>query len=266
MSMKRGIGDNSAKAPLVTTEELRIDWEGNALEELEVKARKCPKEIRDDKTYGIWQDLIADCNSETKRVEACRVEVKEPYLKACGTVDGFFNGLKIRVGKAAEPVARVCGAYLERKRDLERREREAEAERLRKEAEAKEAEAEKQRKLAEKLDSDKRRDKADELAIEAMGRAALADAAEKAAGASSAELSRTRSDSGTLGTLKEPWDYEVTGDMEGDGGKLWPYVAAGAREAAVRAFMKAQAPQDGRKWSPLAGVRFFRTNKLQVRR
>lgn len=50
---------------------------------------------------------------------------------------------------------------------------------------------------------------------------------------------------------------------------VWPYVAEEDKEAAIRAFMKANAPKNlapDATWQPLEGVEFYRESKGQYRR
>ena len=259
------------RPPLITTDELAIDYKDDSLTSLEARATGCPAEINDDETYGQWQDLIADINSEAKRIEATRVAVKEPYLRAGSTVDGFFNGMKQRALKAVTPVSNVCRAYMLRKADEERQRREAEARRLREEQERREAEARAAQERADKLKREslkqQAQEQADLAAREANRLANEATAREEQARAKSADLGRTRSATGTLGSLKDTWKFEVTDIDEVKGSQIWGFVKREHKEQAIAAYMKANAPKDlSEDWQPLKGVRFYRSNELQVRR
>jgi hypothetical protein len=271
--------DLTNRPPLITTDELAIDYKDDPLASLEQRAEGVPAEINDDFTYGQWQDLIADINSEAKRLEALRVNVKEPYLRAGSTVDGFFNGLKQRASQATSKVLGPCQAYMRRKADEERRSREEQARKLREEQERREAEQRRAEEQAEKL-REKRGPVREAKAQEAESRAALAareaerlaneaSAAEEQARAKSADLGRTRSATGTLGSLKDSWSFEITDIDMVRGAPLWPYITRAVKEQAIRAWLKANAPEnlsENEDWQPLKGVRFFRTSKLQVRR
>jgi hypothetical protein len=93
-------------------------------------------------------------------------------------------------------------------------------------------------------------------------------AMEQSAQAKSADLARTRSTTGSLGTLKDTWGFSI-GEIDAvKGSPLWPYVKREHKEAAIRAYMNANAPKnlpEGQDWQPLAGVKFFRTSKLMVK-
>jgi flagellar biosynthesis GTPase FlhF len=264
-------GDNVR--PLISTDELAVDYRDDPISVLEMRARECPAVIEDDATYGTWQDLLADLNSETKKLEGLRVTVKDPFLRACGTVDGFFNGLKQRVAQAGGPVTSVCRAYMQRKADAERRKREEEARKLREEQERREAEARVAQERADKLKREglkqQAQEQADLAAREANRLANEATAREEQARAKSADLGRTRSATGTLGSLKDTWAFEILDIDAIKGAPLWPYIPRAVKETAIGAWLKANAPKElseNEEWQPMKGVRFYRTSKLQVRR
>lgn len=269
-----GIGDNLR--PLITTDMLTIDHRDldARVTELEEIAASQPTEVDDDVTQGRLQDVIKDIDKEQKKTEAIRVAVKEQYLVAERTVDGFFKqGLQARLSAIRIKLEKVGTSYLQRKAAAERRRREEEARRLREEEDRKRQEAFEAEARAARLREQSRPTQA--AAVESDARAAAAEAedigsqrieAEAHAQAKPAELGRTRSaEGGSLGTLKQEWNFTIE---EADGipsAPLWPYIARAAKEQAIRAYIKAHAPTDeattSADWQPLRGVKMYRTAK-----
>jgi hypothetical protein len=273
----RDVGAADNRPPLITTAELTRDHapRNGTILDLEKRAATVPQRIDDDETSGTWQELIKEIDGCQKDTNAVRVSVKEPFLAGGRVVDGFFQTLAARLDKARGPVARVVQDYLQRKAAEERRRREEEAQQLREAEElarqralklAREAEqAEQRRRMAT---AETKQAAADDASDEAQRLANQATVAERDAGAKSADLARTRSVGGALGTLADTWDFAVDDIDAVKGSKLWPYVTAGAKLSAIRAYMKANAPRDlqqSESWQPIEGIRFFRTSKLQVR-
>ncbi len=264
------------RPPLITTNDLASGYNVSTLLALENKASSCPIEINDVATYGVWQDTIADIATEIKHIEAHRKDVKAPYLQACGTVGAFYKDLEARAIAATSTITTVCTAYMRRIRDEERKRREEEAKRLREEEDRKRKEAdikaEEARKLAEANKPKKAETKqaqAEDAEREARSLAQTAFAAEQSANVKSADLSRTRSSTGTLGSLKDEWKFEVLDIEDVKGAPIWPFIKREHKEQAIRAYMKANAPANlppTEEWQPLKGVRFYRTDSLQVRR
>ena len=254
-------------AVLITTDELAREHpsHGSNLLKIELKASTAPKRIDDDETCGHWQDVIKLLDAEAKTIEGVRVAVKEPYLAAGRVVDGFFQDLKLRATKTRNVLASIVEGHLIRKRNAERARLEEEAhqqrlteERLRREAAlAEEIARQRDAKGKQAAASEKRVEAAvaEQEAEVAAAEAALADALAKS---KSADLARNRSTEGSLGTLADHWDFEITDYNKLPAAELWAYVPAKQREQAVRAFVKA----GGRV---LRGARIFPATKLQVR-
>ncbi len=265
------------RPPLVTLTELRSDY-GHYLEQLDhmkLSALECPVEINSDDISGRWQEWIKDLDKVVKSTEASRVDAKQPFLAAERSIDGFFKGLQDDISKVRRDVANIVASYLTRKRDAERARLEAEArkkreeeERLRQEAADRAEAARKAEERNRPTEADNKQLQADIASQKADEAASQAAAAEKQSHAKSADLARTRSAGGALGTLGDHWDFEITDIALVKGAPIWAYITHDAKEKAVRAYMRANAPKTvtpGQDWQPLAGVRFFRTSKLQVR-
>lgn len=263
---------------LISIDSLEIDY-GHLRRTMEKAVNAngvIPEAITDEATQGIWQDRVTAFDAMAKHIESTRVEAKRPYLTAERTVDGYFQRLLLDISRARGAIASVTDAFLRRKRDEERKRREDEARRLREEQEAKakaarEAEerarkAEERRRKTESVDAQA---KAEANAAEARRLADEAAAAEVAAQAKSADLSRTRSDSGTLGTLGERWNFRITDASKIKGAPIWAFITVAAKEQGIKAYMRANAPKNlapDASWQPLDGVEFYRESKGQYRR
>jgi hypothetical protein len=270
------IGDN--RPALITTDQLAMDYGHHETDvvAIELLLAGLPPVIDDDATSGVWNDKIKDLIvPKLKALESEREATKRPYIIAERTVDGYFQTLKARVTAAHGQIAGVVGSYLTRKRDAEQarlreeaRQRAALADRERQEA------AERQRKADEAEAKNRHtaaanhRRQADEAAAAARAADEAAEAARKAAEASSADLARTRSVGGSLATLKDSWDFRIDDIEAVKGQKLWALVDRTAKEKAIRAYIRANAPKqlaEGEEWQPIEGVHFFRKSALQTR-
>ena len=278
------ISDNNP--PLICLDQLFLDH-ASAVErvgELETKAAAQPGfvELGDDQTQGALQDVIKEIDKETKILESRREATKVPFLEAGRIIDGFFKSLtdpkgkrQGRLDKARDVLARVATDYLRRKDAAERAKREAEARRLRQIEEDQRAEQRRCEEEAERLRAKHRpgaavekETLADVAGHQAEATNAAAIEAEQAANAKPADLARTRSDDGgSLGTLIESWDMNITAFDDLEPERLWPYIGRAEKEKAIRSYMRANAPKEKttEPWQPLRGVNFFRTTKGNYR-
>jgi hypothetical protein len=257
---------------LITADDLTIDHQNliDAIADIETFLPDIPDRIDDDETSGEWQDVASRITAVMKAIEANRETVKAPYLTAGRAVDGFFKALEKRCLVVADKVRSPIAGYLRRKAEEERQRREQEAARAREEKARLQREADEARRREEaatraatQAKHQQAATKAEAAADEAAHRASFF---EREAQAKSADLSRTRSTGGSLATLEDVWDFEIADITKLKGAALWPFVTAAAKEAAVRAYIKANGPGPEHKgpWEPIDGVKFFRTTKLKV--
>lgn len=214
--------------------------------------------ITDDEASGKASDFVKMVHAAWKAADSDREREKEPYLAGGRTVDGFYkkeiidplDGLKRRVqGKIT--------VYLRAKEAEERARREA----TEREARAVEAEL---RKAAEKRAAEMKTATDLDAAIiaerEAEAARAVLVAAEAAASAKAAEMSRTRGDLGALSSLRTFWTHDPASldraalDLE----SLRQHLPTAALEQAVRSFIKA----GGRD---LRGARIFEQTEAVTR-
>lgn len=268
----RGMGDN-----LITTERLQESFApfDLTLSAYEAQAASIPASINDDDAAGTLQDLYKSIDAHAKAIEGARIDIKEPVLSQGRTIDGFFKGLSTRAEQAKGRIGIVIQSYLRRKADAKRREEEEAARKLREEeARKREEAAEAERKAAALAEANKpkRAEAQDTKAAEATDAANMAgmEAFEREANAQSksADFARTRSASGSLGTLADTWDFRVDDIATVKGAKLWSLVSRVEKERAIRQYIKLHAPKqlaEGENWQPIEGVTFFRSSKLQIR-
>lgn len=270
---------------LITPERLRSNlfYFETELSELEAQASRVPTRITDEKTQGSFQDLIKDLDKLGKELEAERKRVKQPYLTACGIVDSTFKsmyeesarGTPGRLNIARLKVSTATDDFMIRKEAAERkrladeaaalREEQRKADETRRKAEEAQHKAEEEGRTKTAANQER---KADDAAADASMAGAHAFELEQQAKAKPAELARVRSDGGTLGTLKLSWDFRIDNLSAVKGAPLWAFVTAAAKEAAIRAYVKENGPEElppGEDWQPLVGVTMVQKRTGQYR-
>lgn len=285
-----GIGDNSNEIDFAQDETSRLDLDYRnfvvSARELAEEARALPEAINNDEDKSKVVSLIKRLRDCAKRSDGLREMEKVPHLRRGQAVDNFFNritdALARRDRKAKPGIADVLQArltdYDERKlaEERERRRREAEAaereaERLRKEQEAREREAEEARLAAERARKPETQaakaaqaeEAADELVQAKVDAEIAARAAETAyvdTLAKPADIMRTRGEDGTLSTMATEPYAEVVDATKLDKEALWPFVKLDAKEAALRAWAKANGHA-----VQMEGAKIGRRNKSVVR-
>jgi hypothetical protein len=279
----RAVSPSDNNPPLISADNLTLEHEAllARVGELESDALRQPSVSEDDEMQGQIQDVIKEIDKTGKLIETTREGVKAPLLAATRTVDGFFKSLWDSTGKRGRldviraKLASTATNYLRKKEADARREREAESARLRKIEED-------QRALARKAEEDaaKLREKhrpsaaveketvADVHLTNANVTAQSAQDAEQAAAAKPADLSRTRSGAGSLGTLAAIWGFEIENIDLVPASALWPYIPRAVKETAIKAYVKQNAPGEplpDQTWDGLPGVRVFGTTRGQFR-
>jgi len=216
---------------------------------------RMPTSIEDEATAGKVSDFIMQLSAAAKNADKCRVDEKEAYLSGGRTVDGYFKAISGPLIDAKKEVEGVLTIYQRAKAAEERRARE-EQERI-----AREEQARADKEAQDKIDALNEEGgmeaaiKAEEVAKQA---AADAEEATRAADVKAADLSRTRSDSGTVSSLRTYWDFSDLDRDSIDIEILRHHLPADALEKAVRSFIKA----GGRE---LKGVKIFENTKTVVR-
>ena len=216
---------------------------------------RCPAVVKDEDTAKRTADLIKAIAACIKNAEADRVSRKEPILEAGRVTDGVYRAITDPLAKAKATVEGRLTIYQREVAAAERRRREAE------EAAAREEAARRQREAAEaaaKLKTEE--DLARAISAEELAKQAAADAehAAKEAAAKPAELSRQRSDLGSVASLRTFIDVTDISREYVDLETLRPYLALDAIEKALRLFIRA----GGRT---ISGARIFENTATSVR-
>lgn len=252
------LGHNQPPSDALILAEQLPELEGELLnrrDELLASVSRAPKEIRDDVTAGRVADLIRLVAACVKAAETRRVGTKEPYLAAGRSVDGFFRGITEPLARAKTDVERKLTLYQREVAEAERRRREEVARQEREEAERQRREAEA---AAAAVATEADVDDAISAGELARQREADAIAAQRAAEAKPAELSRQRSDFGAVASLRRFWDVDDLERDKLDLETLRPFLPLDALEKAVRGFVRS----GGRE---LRGCRIFENTATSVR-
>ena len=256
-----GIGHNAPVLP--TPEELRagLEMDNETLiarkDELLEAFERTPETIEDDEVAGRVQDFVKQIDACRKNASAGRVAAKEPYLDGGRTVDGFFKAITEPLEAAKKELGTRVTAYLRKKKEAERQRRVEEERRAREEAERKQREAE-ARAAAAKTEQDLDKAIEAEEAADAAEQEAI-DAA-RAAEANAADMSRTRGEYGSVGSLRTRWVHdEATLDRKTlDLEALRQHIPETALHQAVRSYIKA----GGRE---LRGARIYESQEAVIR-
>jgi hypothetical protein len=215
--------------------------------------------VSDAETHKRFLDFSKQIATCLKGIDGEHVKQKAPWLAGGQAVDNRWHelrdalvGAKATVDKRAKVWSDAIEAAERREREAERQRQIAEAERIRLEA----AEAEKLLAAPEATVEDLDR----AIDTEASARKAEQGVAiaTRAAEARPAELARTRTELGALGTLQEIWVFRDLDRQWLDLEKLREHFPLQCLEQAVRAYVKA----GGRD---CAGVTIERDTKLLVR-
>lgn len=221
-----------------------------------------PDEITTKVDHDAAADLLTRIRERERAVESVRVQEKEPYLHSERAVDGFFQPIRAALAKQLTDLNRRITAHLSREAAKERERLRAEEDRKRREAEAFQQQAqEAARKAQEARRADHRAahaERAGSAQAASLAAQETASVAAQAANAKPADLARTRTDIGTLSTLKSEWTFEIE-DWEAIRiESLRPYIDRATIEKAIRTAVKVGIRD-------LPGVRIFQTEKAMVR-
>jgi hypothetical protein len=223
--------------------------------ELLTTARDVPDVIEDEETCGKAADLKKALISCERALDKQRANLKDPYLAAGRVIDGQYKKPIETLQAASAVLGKRLTVYQNLKAERQRRAREAEARRAAEEAAKRQREAEERAKAIQT-------EQQLEEALQAEDRAAQAEAeriaAEQAAKAKAADLSRSRGDLGAVASLRETWVGEIADRDDLDLAALRPHIPLPALEQAVRAFVRA----GGRE---LRGARIFKSQTTVVR-
>lgn len=215
------------------------------------RANDAPKIVPDDAGLAAIGDIGAEALKLWKQADADRQNEKAPYLTAERQVDGFFKPVLERLDRIKRAMLDRATAYNRAKAEAERKQREEAARREREEAEARKREAEQAAADGRVEDA-----MADVQAAEQAQDNAAAAAAHAAAPA--ADMTRVRSEAGTVITTATRWRHEITDFDAIPLDRLRAYIKRDAIDAALRQFVK-----NGHRQLP--GVRIYQEEAAQFR-
>lgn len=215
------------------------------------RASALPKTVTSDADLGRVGDVVKDARKLAKGLDASRKVEVEPHLTAQRETNAFFAVATDRLEKISKTLEARATDYQRAKAAEERRRRDEEARKAREEQD-------RQREIAQRAAEAGRQAtvaKAESRAEEAAERAAQAETASKA---SAADLTRTRSSTGTVATTRTTWDFEIVDLAAVPLDAIRPYLPRADIEKALRGYVK----MGGRQ---LAGVRIFENETAAFR-
>lgn len=223
------------------------------VEALAKRANGLPKKVGSDEDLGGYGDVVKDARKSIKSLKDTKAAAKQPYIDAGKEIEAFF-------AVPVERLERIVKTLEDRASDWQR----AKAE------EARRVAAEEARKAREKADEERRRAEAAAEAGRANSAARAADKAdahddraeraEREAQAKAADLTRTRSASGTLATAKQSWKGEIVDIAKVDLERLRPFIKREALEMALNQFVRMNKGAE-----QVAGCRIYEDTRASFR-
>jgi hypothetical protein len=250
------------------------------------RLRGLPKVIEDDGQFDEYAKIIREARDLNKRLDVYHDMEKAPFLRGGQGCDQFFFGQSDKLARRnkTNPAGGIdiadarVDAYMQEKLRIEREAREKVAAEERAKAAAEQAKLDAARKAAEESAAKAARARNEEniaahraeaekqaaIAAEALKTAELAaQQAEDArieTKASAADMTRTRLDSGAIGTMGTVPFVAIEDVTKLDMAALWPHL----KEDAILSALKSWAKVSGHR-KPMAGAIIELRNKGQVR-
>lgn len=217
------------------------------------KTKTMPSRIEDgdDVEAGKMADLIKEINGVAKNIEAIRVKEKEPYLAMGRAVDGYFKLPLDAMQKAKIMAQKPLDDFAKRKAEEARR-------RAREEADRQRAESIRLAEEAAKLEKANLPQQAAATLTEAVIHEAHADKAQQQATAKPSQVTQTRSEMGSLSSLRTRWIGEIVDRDNLDLEQLRHHIHSEALQRALNSFVMA----GGRN---LRGASIYEKSEVVVR-
>lgn len=203
---------------------------------------RAPATAEDEDTANKLSEAIRQCMTFEKACEGARIDAKAPYLAAERAVDGFFQSMAKPVTATKAALHKIRTAY-----DMK-------------------VEAEQRRKLEEEAAA--RRAEADRLAAEAASAKQIVDAniaeakaieAAEFRNVKAADLTRTRTTTGVVTSLKKRWVHTIVAAAK------VPRKFCSPDDALIRAAIKAATQPDGSCPLTIPGTNIYQEATSQVR-
>lgn len=246
-----GIGDNLPPDPMDPVQiAARLDETHAKIfaraDELKASVSRMPAEIGDEAMAAKFTDTGAMVNACRKAADAARVAEKAPFLDGGRQIEAHFRTPLALLDGLKKKIQILLTAF-QIKKEREERQR-LEAQRKEAEAAARKAEAEAE----------------DEVGLEdAVAAEDHAHTAAKEAQASTAELSRSRGEYGSVASLRKLWTFTIENRSQIPLERLRPYLSDDTIDKAIRSLIRAEVTPQG-KAVDLPGVKIFQQAKSAV--
>jgi hypothetical protein len=227
-----GLGHNNP--PALSLRERLLESSTELLRDVDqaaAAATRLPTKVSSDDDLGACGDAVRDARAVLKRVKQAKTSEKEPFLQGGREVDAFFAVPTERLDRVIATLEERCSEYQRAKAAEARRLAEEEARRARDKADA-------ERRRAREAAAGGRVAVAARAEDRAQAADERAERAERDAAARAADLTRSRSASGTLATARQTWRGEIINLANVDLEKLRPFIKREAIEAALNAFVR----------------------------
>ncbi|MDR3488740.1 MAG: hypothetical protein P4M05_28035 [Bradyrhizobium sp.] len=215
------------------------------------RAASLPTKVTDDIALGRVGDVVKDARKLTKKLDAKRSEENEPLLTAQKETNSFFKVFTEKLVRLAVDLENRATLYNTAKAAEERRILAEQARQAR-------AEEDRQREIAEAAAASNRPSAVLRHEDRAEEEAARAARLESAARSSAADLTRVRSESGTVATTRTAWKGEVVDIAKVDLEKLRPYLPLDVIQKALNGAVRMGLRE-------CAGTRIFQDSKAAFR-
>ncbi|KAB0269020.1 hypothetical protein [Microvirga brassicacearum] len=249
-AMEAGIGHNKPPSLIEQLGETYVD-EIKELDEVAKRADEAPKEVKSDADVATVGDIAKDARKLFKELDKHRDNEGRPHLTAKREIDGFFKVHLERLSHMMDVLEARATAYQRRKLAEARAAQEAESRRLREEED-------RQREIARQEAERNRPNAALKHVNKAEDLGERAEIAEAAATVSNADLTRVRSESGTVVGSRTEWKGEILSMDEIDLDKLRPFLKREDVQKALNTYVRM-----GNR--TLTGARIFEDVKANFR-
>jgi len=268
--LERGKSDVSKKLTAYLNEKERAEREARAAEERRKaeEARKAEEERRKaEQARREAEERLRKAEEDARlakeRAEREAREREERHAREMAESEGRArveeskrrqsDESRVKAQEEAERLRREAAERAER----EKVEAEARAKHEAEEAERRAGEARQEARRRVELEEDERK-RAEEAEAQRLK-------AEREALKKPADLARTRSDIGSVSTLRRTWEYSITDWDALDLNQLRPYFAAEAIDKAIRAAIRNGVRPDAEGNQPMPGIHIYSSNEATVR-
>lgn len=252
-----GIGGNKPPATAVILAEKYASLLA-AIEPLAELADDLPDEFSTPEHAAAVADIMKDARKALKELDEARDKEGRPHLEAKREIDEWFSAKMLRLKQPKKGGAPGIMDILQGRADTYERKVDA---RARLEAETARIKAREEAQRQARLADEARHPTTAQVHAEAAGAATVqAQRAAATAVAPSADLTRVRSEGGSVASASNPLTFSVQNYAAVDLGALQPYLKHEWIDQAIRAWIKVNG-----ETGELGGVRVFREVRATFR-